>query len=773
MTVGPAATVASRWLYVTPFAGQNEYNTAWWRAYWKRLPAEAVIIPTNGADLAAAARTDGLLVLARMDMGLLSTADAAAHPDWAAVDAQGTPIQLDGRVAACVNRGYFKQEAAQATSRLIRELGADGVLAVGWSGLDRTRICHCPDCARDFRASTGAALPETVDMDLPAYWIWADWNVKRRNEIWTTLDAAARQSGSTTYGWTGLTDADRLARTQKFQDVRAIAQIASILFVEDSAASAKGRFRLHLDGSRYLTTLLGSRPVIALNHTHHVAGRDFALTTDAAAEIRLRMMTGIAGGAGAAVALNADPTLDRRAAEIAPPVMAWQRTNAVALAGRSPFGRVGLVWSGPSADRYGRDESAVLSDAPYRGMVAALVRNHLSYQTIDAQDLTGDLSAFSLLILPNVAAMSDAESTAVRAFVRAGGALIATNETSLYDHSGAPRTDFALADVFGTHRPAGPVNRLLPITPIPGGGRGGGLTTAAVLPGATAGGAGTAPVAGAGAGTAAGAGRGGNAAAPGRGGGRGRGGGAGAGGPGALSGAAQHDYVRLHPQLAAIQAGPHPPVGGEPHEKGSRHAVLAGFDGTDLLPYGGTLAPLTVESDREVTMTFIPPFPSLPVDENYIREDRLDSPGLIVGSFGQGRVAFMPADFDRQLGLDPLVEHQALMTNVFKWALGTDVPLIITGRGAVATSLLRQNGKLVLHLVNLTGADNLASPVTDYTPVGPLKVSLRIPAASTGRITRLAASGPRPSGRLLGAGASRRLEFELANLIDHEAFIIE
>ena len=74
----------------------------------------------------------------------------------------------------------------------------------------------------------------------------------------------------------------------------------------------------------------------------------------------------------------------------------------------------------------------------------------------------GDLFSLSLLILPNVAAMSDAEAAAVRAFVRAGGALIATNETSLYDPSGAPRTDFALADVFGTQQPAGPVNRLLP-----------------------------------------------------------------------------------------------------------------------------------------------------------------------------------------------------------------------------------------------------------------------------------------------------------------------
>ena len=271
------------------------------------------------------------------------------------------------------------------------------------------------------RPRAAGPLPDAVNPELPAYWTWADWNVKRRNEIWTALDTAARQAGATAYGWTGLTDADRMTRAQKFQDVRTIAKTASILFIENSAAPAKGRFRLRLDGSRYLTTLLGTRPVIALTPTHHVAGREFAFTSDEAAEVRLRMITGLAGGAGAAVTLNADPTLDRRAAEIAPPVMAWQHANAAALAGRSPVGLVGLVWSSSSADRYGRAESAVLSDAPYRGMVAALVGNHLPYQTIDARDLAGDLSAFSLLILPNVAAMSDAEAAAVRAFVRAGG----------------------------------------------------------------------------------------------------------------------------------------------------------------------------------------------------------------------------------------------------------------------------------------------------------------------------------------------------------------
>ena len=53
------------------------------------------------------------------------------------------------------------------------------------------------------------------------------------------------------------------------------------------------------------------------------------------------------------------------------------------------------------------------------------------------------------LILPNIAALSDAQCDQLRAFVRGGGNIIATHETSLYDEQGAPRKNFALADLFG------------------------------------------------------------------------------------------------------------------------------------------------------------------------------------------------------------------------------------------------------------------------------------------------------------------------------------
>jgi hypothetical protein len=59
------------------------------------------------------------------------------------------------------------------------------------------------------------------------------------------------------------------------------------------------------------------------------------------------------------------------------------------------------------------------------------------------------IGRYKLLILPNIAALSDAQCNQLREYVRLGGSLLATHETSLYDEWGKRRTDFGLSDLFG------------------------------------------------------------------------------------------------------------------------------------------------------------------------------------------------------------------------------------------------------------------------------------------------------------------------------------
>ena len=87
--------------------------------------------------------------------------------------------------------------------------------------------------------------------------------------------------------------------------------------------------------------------------------------------------------------------------------------------------------------------------APYVGMYSAIARQGLPIVTRERSDFHLDLEGFRVLCLANEACLSDDQVDAIRKFVAAGGGLIATHETSLYDERGNRRTDFGLSDVFG------------------------------------------------------------------------------------------------------------------------------------------------------------------------------------------------------------------------------------------------------------------------------------------------------------------------------------
>ena len=135
----------------------------------------------------------------------------------------------------------------------------------------------------------------------------------------------------------------------------------------------------------------------------------------------------------------------------AEPVMKWHEANQQYLLNRRPLATVGVAWSQRNTDFYGQDRAAELVDAPYRGFTASLVRARIPYVPIHIDHLERDGGDLKVLILPDLAAMSDAQCESVRKFVTNGGALIATGLTSVYNEFGDARSDYGLAGVFGAH----------------------------------------------------------------------------------------------------------------------------------------------------------------------------------------------------------------------------------------------------------------------------------------------------------------------------------
>jgi len=66
-----------------------------------------------------------------------------------------------------------------------------------------------------------------------------------------------------------------------------------------------------------------------------------------------------------------------------------------------------------------------------------------------------------VLVLPNIAAMSEGQCGQIRDFVKRGGGVVATFETSLYDERGLRRENFGLSDLFGASYAGGMDARMM------------------------------------------------------------------------------------------------------------------------------------------------------------------------------------------------------------------------------------------------------------------------------------------------------------------------
>jgi hypothetical protein len=312
----------------------------------------------------------------------------------------------------------------------------------------------------------------------------------------------------------------------------------------------------------------------------------------------------------------------------------------------------------------------------------------MPFLPIHVDDLEAKGSNLSLLILPNLGAVSEAQAESIRRFVRGGGALIATGRTSLYDEWGQPRSDFALADLLGGHYVSLGREKERPRE----------------VPGDT-----------------------------------------------------QHSYLRLESGLPADAL------------KGPSQ-LLAGFEGTNILPFGGWLGDVIAEPGTAVPLTYIPPFPIYPPETSWMREPRTRIPGLIVNSKPQtGRVIFLAADLDRRYGADGLPDHGKLLANLARWAAGDRLPFAVEGPGLLDTRLYRQGDRLILHVINLTGVSASHGPVEDLVPVGPIRIRIFVPSSLRFKRVRLLVSPERPQARFERQSVSLTLPF----LSLHEVIVVD
>jgi hypothetical protein len=471
--------------------------------------------------------------------------------------------------------------------------------------------------------------------------------------------------------------------------------------LDSQARTDTGGFQQNADTGKRIHGVLGWDKLVPESMAMYQAGRPtFRMAAKPVAEARMWIIEGFAGGIQPWWHYVGASHEDRRIYQTPGPLFRWHKANEEFLVNRKPVATIGVVWSQINMDFYGRDKAEIMVEMPWRGIVQSLIRARIPYIPVHADNIDLEAGDLSLLILPDLGVMSDDQVAGVRRFVKSGGGLIATGESSLYNEWGDRRSDYALSELFGAHT----IENLL--TDSEDAKRKNVSDT-------------------------------------------------------------YHTYLRLTPGLSKNMVG-HSGTS-KPDAKGERHHVLKGFDETDIISYGGLLKNINVDGSAEVLLTFIPEFPIYPPETAWMREPKTNIPGLILNNTaGCGKVAFMPADIDRQFGRYNLPDHGNILANLIVWAANDNIPLSVECAGLIDCNMYQKDDSLIMHIVNLTSAGTWRQPVDEYIPVGPVKVKVRLPEGVN-------AGSLRPLVSLQKIGFTSKngwTEFVINSITDHEVIVI-
>jgi hypothetical protein len=391
-------------------------------------------------ELVAGCRKLGMNVIARTDPHAAHDDVYRQHPDWIAVEADGKPRRhwaMPELWVTCALGPYNFEFMTEVTKEIVSLYQVDGVFSNRWAG---SGMCYCEHCRANFRAASGLDLPRTNDARDPARRAYIGWREQRLFELCRLWDSEIRKiNPAAAYipnsGGGALSDLD----------MKTIGEMAPFLAADRQARSGLSPIWTSGKNGKEYRGAMGMKPVAGLFSVGVEEPYRWKDSVQNAAEVRLWVIDGIANGMRPWFSKFSGTLRDRRWLEPVEQLYAWHFRNQRYLRNTEPLARVGMVYSQQSARWYGRKvEDHTL------GWYQALVEARIPFEMVhDGLLDAAHLGRFKVLVLPNIAAMSDAQCAQVRDFVRRGGGLVATYETSLYDERGARRADFGLADLFG------------------------------------------------------------------------------------------------------------------------------------------------------------------------------------------------------------------------------------------------------------------------------------------------------------------------------------
>jgi hypothetical protein len=456
-----------RWAQLTLVEDDpGKFDLAFWLDYFKRIKSDAVCLSGGGCvayyptqipfhhrskwlgdrdvlgDLIAGCRKLGMVVIVRTDPHATYDDVAEAHPDWIAVDADGNKRRHWASPEMWVTCGlgpYNFEFMTEVKKEIMSRYRVDGIFINRWDG---SGMCYCEHCVKNFKDASGFDLPRTNNPQDPARRAYMLWRQQRLFDLWQTWDRAVRKINpdSCVIPNTG-------GGTTSSLDMKRIGELAPTLMADRQARHGlMAPWAIGMNAKEYRAAL-GMKPIVGIFSVGVEEPYRWKDSVQNGEEIRLWVADLVANGMRPWFTKFGGVLHDERwlkpVEDIYRRLAGWENY----LRNERPLARVGVVYSQQTAWFVGHQV-----EDPINGWYQALIEARIPFELVHDRLLdAAHVGQFKTLILPNVVALSDAQCRQIEEFVRGGGSVIATHETSLCDEWGVRRNNFGLAGLFGVN----------------------------------------------------------------------------------------------------------------------------------------------------------------------------------------------------------------------------------------------------------------------------------------------------------------------------------
>ena len=425
--------------------------------FFFRTPLASVQHPDYLKAFLPEGRKHGMRTTLYINVHYYTMEFAKKHPDWVQItEGGGTMDTMYGHgTTFCVNSPW-----RDWVVQLMKDLSVypiDGIFVDGPMFLPDS--CYCKYCQAKFRKLYGHDLPPKHERQGKGAAELLEFQGNSLAEFMRDLSHALKSTNQDIllYG-------NHTALTGNW----ATGQVNRRLIQEEDLLASEGGYvyndlnqtPLWKAGlrARMIETQAGGKPTVIIACP---ALKPWTHAMLPAAEARLMYADIIANGASPWMSLTLTE-FDRPELQATIAMNHFIKENSQYLHKTRSEAKVAVVWSYATANAYSPDAQLIditavksKTDAgnlnrEFGGITETLMRAHVPFDIIDDTALEqGNLGRYRAVFLPNVACMTDETARHVTEYVKNGGTVFATFETSLYDAVGQRRKEFALREALG------------------------------------------------------------------------------------------------------------------------------------------------------------------------------------------------------------------------------------------------------------------------------------------------------------------------------------